>query len=129
MDDKIKITFDKEYKIRLLEESKFNRANELQSEGVVFVDKITNFHDKVDLLVDVLEKHAARIDSYKLKAIGLRLAVENENESRNRQIKSIQAIISEKKAELDRYTTQLNSLERIESDQKAILEKMTNNRK
>ena len=58
----------------------------------------------------------------------MRLAVENESELRYRQQKALQAIIIEKRAELDRYTAQLQSLEKIEADQKSMLERITNSR-
>ena len=67
MDDKAKICFDDEYKIRVLDPSKFSKAEELQKESSLFADKISVFNDKVNSLVDVLEKHAQRIDSQKLK--------------------------------------------------------------
>ena len=37
-----------------------------------------------------------------LKAIGLRIAAENEVDQRNRQERALQTMINEKKAELDR---------------------------
>ena len=67
MDDKIKISFDSEYKIRLLDPVKFAKAEELQSNSVNFTEKLTSFNEKVNSLVDILEKHAARIDSQKLR--------------------------------------------------------------
>jgi hypothetical protein len=67
----------------------------------------------------VLESHATRIDEQKLRvsepriegwdwlnffqAIGLRMTCENEADSRSRQKKTLQALINEKKAELDRW--------------------------
>ncbi len=88
--------------------------------------EISNFNGKVSSLVEVLELHAKRIDKQKLRAIGLRMAAENEAEQRERMKKSTQALIAEKRAELDRYATQLQSLESIESEQKALLERMSN---
>jgi hypothetical protein len=38
-----------------------------------------------------------------------------------------QAMINEKKAELERLNTQYESLQRVESEQKALIEKLTNN--
>jgi intraflagellar transport protein 20 len=54
------------------------------------------------------------------------MAAENEVEQRSRQQRAVQAIISEKRAELDRYTSQFQSLERVEAEQKVVLEKMMN---
>jgi intraflagellar transport protein 20 len=67
MDDKIKISFDNEYKIRVLDPVKYSKAEELQKESSAFTEKITQFNEKVVNLVDILEKHAARIDSEKLR--------------------------------------------------------------
>ena len=55
----------------------------------------------------------------------MRIATENEAEQRMRKQRAIQALIAEKKAELDRYNTQFQSLERIEAEQKSLIEKMS----
>ena len=39
----------------------------------------------------------------------------------------LQAMINEKKAELERLNLQHESLQRVEADQKALIEKLTNN--
>ena len=54
------------------------------------------------------------------------MAAENEAEQRDRKKKGLQALIAEKRAELDRYASQLQSLESISSEQTALLEKMSN---
>ena len=83
--DEVKVSFDSEYKVRILDETRAKRASELEKESTGFVDKITTFQEKVSSLVEVLESHATRIDSKKLRAIGLRMATENEAEQRVRQ--------------------------------------------
>jgi intraflagellar transport protein 20 len=120
-----KICFDENYKIKAIEPAKFVRAEELEKECGQFVEKISSFSDKVNALVEVLEANAARIDAQKLRAIGLRMAKDNEAEQRSRQQRALQAVINEKRAELDRYTAQFHSLERIENEQKLALEKLT----
>lgn len=126
MDEKVKISFDNEYRIRVLDPVKFQKGEELERECSSFVEKIGSFSEKVNSLVEVLESHATRIDSQKLRGIGLRMSAENEAENRTRQQRALQAIINEKRAELDRYTAQYQSLERIESEQRATIEKITN---
>lgn len=133
MDDKVKITFDKEYKIRALDPTKFEKGEALEKECSNFVEKISSFNEKVNTLVDILDLHANRIDAQKLRvscaashatkkntvvtltcythslwfvilqAIGLRIAAESEAEQRIRQERALQTMINEKKAELDRY--------------------------
>ena len=46
---------------------------------------------------------------------------------RKRKQAELQAIISEKKAELERLNTQYDSLVRVDAEQKALIEKLTNN--
>jgi hypothetical protein len=47
MDEKVKITFDKEYKIRVLDPIKFEKGEELEKECSTFVEKISNFNGTV----------------------------------------------------------------------------------
>jgi hypothetical protein len=126
MDEKVKIVFDKEYKIRALDPVKFEKGEALEKECANFVEKISNFNEKVNTLVDVLDQHANRIDEQKLRvsefvgngpwlrsliacvtvqAIGLRIAAEGEADQRIRQERALHTMINEKKAELDRYAT------------------------
>jgi len=125
MDD-VKVTFDSEYKVRILDEAKAKRAGELEKECSNFVEKITLFSDKVNDLVQVLETHASRIDSKKLRAIGLRMAAENEADNRMRKQRALEAMIKERRGELDRVTGQFQSVERVEAEQKAQLERLSN---
>ena len=81
----VKISFDTEHRVRVLDEASFKRSEELEKECSGFLDKIGTFGDKVNALVEVLEAHAQRIDAQKLKAIGLRMAAENEAEQRQKQ--------------------------------------------
>ena len=121
----VKISFDAEYRVRVLDETKFRRSEELEKECSGFLDKIGTFGDKVNALVEVLEAHAQRIDAQKLKAIGLRMAAENEADQRQKQERALRAVINEKKAELDRYAAQAQSLERIEAEQRVLLERLS----
>ncbi len=66
-DSKVQVYFDKDYKIRLLDPVKFDKAEQLEKECGSFVEKIGSFNDKIHSLVDVLEAHAARIESQKLR--------------------------------------------------------------
>lgn len=54
------------------------------------------------------------------------MAVENEVDNRHRQERALQAMINEKKAELDRYKMQLFALQKIESEYKASIERLNN---
>lgn len=67
MDEKVKIVFDREYKIRALDPAKFEKGEALEKECTNFVEKISSFNEKVNTLVDVLDMHASRIDAQKLR--------------------------------------------------------------
>jgi hypothetical protein len=67
MDEKVKICFDKDYKIKAIDPVKFQRGEELEKECGQFVEKISNFSEKVNSLVEILEAHATRIDTQKLR--------------------------------------------------------------
>ena len=53
--------------------------------------------------------------------------MDHEKEVRKRKQLELQAMINEKRAELERLNTQHESLQRVESEQKALIEKLTNN--
>ena len=53
------------------------------------------------------------------------MSCENEAENRVRQQRTMQAILSEKRNELDRYNGQYLSLQRIDGEQKLQLQKLT----
>jgi hypothetical protein len=67
MDEKIRLSFDDEFKIRALDASKFSKADELQRELTQFYEKINGFREKTNSLVDVLEAQAKTIDGQKLR--------------------------------------------------------------
>lgn len=67
------------------------------------------------------------IEAEKLKAIGLGNRVDSEREVRKRKQLELQAMINEKKAELERLSAQHDSLTNVELQQKALIEKLTNN--
>jgi intraflagellar transport protein 20 len=67
------------------------------------------------------------IEAEKLKAIGLGNRVDSEREVRKRKQLELQAMINEKKAELERLSAQRDSLTSVELQQKALIEKLTNN--
>ena len=74
-----------------------------------------------------MESKSKVIEAEKLRAIGLANRVDHEKEVRKRKQLELQAMINEKKAELERLATQYDSLTRVEAEQKALIEKLTNN--
>lgn len=102
-------------------------AESMQKECEVFLDKTKQFNLIVGDFIDVMEGKSKVIEAEKLKAIGLGNRVDHEKEVRKRKQIELQAMINEKKAELERLNSQHESLQRVEADQKALIEKLTNN--
>merc|ERR1712227_162705 len=99
----------------------------MQEECKEFLSKTKQFNSIVADFITVMESKSRVIESEKLKAIGLGNRVEHEKEVRKRKQVELQAMINEKKAEMERLNTQLDSLGRVEAEQKALIEKLKNN--
>ncbi|RYG70278.1 hypothetical protein EON64_00590 [archaeon] len=67
MSDKVQFYFDKDYKIRVFDPTKFERSEEFEKACGEFVEKVGSFSEKIHSLVEILEAHANRIDQQKLK--------------------------------------------------------------
>eukprot|EP00960_Hanusia_phi_P044401 756620-Hanusia_phi.AAC.1 len=64
------------------------------------------FQETVQKLVEGMNRHALRIESAKLKALGQRNRVESEKESRKIRAAELQSLINEKRAHLERLQQQ-----------------------
>lgn len=99
----------------------------MQEECKEFLSKTKQFNGIVADFITVMESKSKVIEAEKMKAIGLGNRVDHEKEVRKRKQVELQAMINEKKAELERLNTQQESLGRVEAEQKALIEKLTNN--
>lgn len=99
----------------------------LQDETKEFLAKTKSFNEIVADFISVMESRSKIIETEKLKAIGLGNKVDAEGEVRKRKQLELNAMINEKKAELERLNSQHESLSRVEAEQKALIEKLTNN--
>lgn len=123
----VNVTFDEDCNIRILEEEKFRKSQQLQEECKTFTTKIQDFTTTVQGILQVLEEQAERIEKAKLKAIGQRNNVESEIETRKAKEKQHIALVREREAELQRLETYYESLLKVENEQKAMIEKLSNN--
>ena len=120
------INFDDTGNVRVLDTEKFKATQEIESECTTFMKKIKEFEGTVHTLVEVLDGQSKKIEQEKLKAIGQRNRVTAEAETRETMKKSMQALINEKQAELERYSKQYQSLMRVEAEQRALIDKLSN---
>ena len=113
--------------LHLLPPDQLAQSQQLQSETKEFLEKTKAFNEIVADFITVMEGKSKVIEAEKLRAIGLANRVDHEKEVRKRKQLELQAMINEKKAELERLNTQHESLQRVEAEQKALIEKLTNN--
>jgi len=113
--------------LHLLPPDQMQQSQQLQEECKEFLGKTKQFGEIVADFISVMESRSKVIEAEKLKAIGLGNRVDSEAEVRKRKQLELQAMINEKKAELERMNAQHDSLIRVEAEQKALIEKLTNN--
>jgi len=113
--------------LHLLPPEQMTASVSLQDETKEFLAKTKSFNEIVADFISVMESRSKIIETEKLKAIGLGNKVDAEGEVRKRKQLELNAMINEKKAELERLNSQHESLSRVEAEQKALIEKLTNN--
>ena len=113
--------------LHVLPPEQLQQSLTMQEECKEFLSKTKQFNGIVTDFISVMESKSKVIEAEKLKAIGLANRVDHEKEVRKRKQVETQAMINEKKSELERLTTQLDSLSRVEAEQKALIEKLKNN--
>jgi hypothetical protein len=67
MDEKIKLVFDDESKVRALDPSKYSRVKEIHKECQQFMEKISHCQEKTKTLVQILDSQSKKIDYEKLR--------------------------------------------------------------
>mmetsp|Transcript_65186 Transcript_65186/g.142037 ORF Transcript_65186/g.142037 Transcript_65186/m.142037 type:complete len:131 (+) Transcript_65186:81-473(+) len=127
IEPEVNISFDEDNRIRVMPKEKYKATEALDQQCQVFTEKIHAFGGTVQMLVEILDSEARRIEDEKLRAIGQRNRVEMEADSRRRKQQQMQAMIAEKTAELERLVFHLGSLERAEREQKGLIDKLSNN--
>merc|ERR1719198_311338 len=113
--------------LHLLPPDQMQSSVALRDECKEFLTKTKAFNEIVADFINVMESRSKVIETEKLKAIGLGNKVDAEAEVRKRKQLELNAIINEKKAELERLKSQHESLARVEAEQKALIDKLTNN--
>merc|ERR1712166_1365738 len=120
------ISFD-ETGIRVLDSEKFDESKKMADECKAFVEKGTDFNEKVGSVVSAVDQQSKNIESEKMKAIGLRNKLDGEETNRRQRQQELQSLINDKNHECERLNVQLESLTKIEQEQKALIEKLSNN--
>ncbi|XP_066455735.1 intraflagellar transport protein 20 homolog isoform X2 [Eleutherodactylus coqui] len=95
--------FDELNKLRILDPDVSQQTTELKDECREFVEKIDDFQKIVGGLIELVDQLAKETENEKMKAIGARNLLKSIAKQREAQQQQLQALIAEKKMQLERY--------------------------
>nr|XP_038035770.1 intraflagellar transport protein 20 homolog [Anas platyrhynchos] len=95
--------FDELNKLRVLQPEVAQQTAQLREECKAFVDRIAEFQKTVGGLIELVDQLAKAAESEKMKAIGARNLLKSIAKQREAQEQQLQALIAEKKMQLERY--------------------------
>ncbi|XP_067144734.1 intraflagellar transport protein 20 homolog [Centruroides vittatus] len=119
---RIGLFFDELNKIRVLDPVVSQQTIELKDECKEFVDKIAEFQTIVDSFIQIIDNLSNEVEKEKLKAIGSRNLLKSITKRREAQQQQLQALIIEKKLQLERLKIQYEALKKDEIEQKELIE-------
>ncbi|XP_049984582.1 intraflagellar transport protein 20 homolog isoform X1 [Alexandromys fortis] len=93
--------FDELNKLRVLDPEVTQQTIELKEECKDFVDKIGQFQKIVGGLIELVDQLAKEAENEKMKAIGARNLLKSIAKQREAQQQQLQALIAEKKMQLE----------------------------
>ncbi|XP_032823520.1 intraflagellar transport protein 20 homolog [Petromyzon marinus] len=114
--------FDELSKLRLLEPEAAQQTGELREECKEFVQKIAEFQGVVGGLIDMVDQLAKEVEKEIMKAIGARNQLQSVAKQREAQQQQLQALIAEKRVQLERYRIQYEALLKVEAEQNEFIE-------
>ncbi|XP_075710329.1 intraflagellar transport protein 20 homolog isoform X5 [Rhinoderma darwinii] len=114
--------FDELNKIRILDPDVSQQTTELKEECREFVEKIDDFQKIVGGLIELVDQLAKETESEKMKAIGARNLLKSIAKQREAQQQQLQALIAEKKMQLERYRIEYEALCKVEAEQNEFID-------
>jgi len=117
--------FDELNKLRVLEPEVSQSTGELKDECHEFVSKITDFQKLVGSFITMTNNLAKEVEKEKMKAIGSRNLLKSIAKQRESQKQQLQALITEKKTQLERLRTEHSSLQKQEMEQTEFIDQFS----
>ncbi|XP_068173492.1 intraflagellar transport protein 20 homolog [Antennarius striatus] len=114
--------FDEVNKLRVLEPDVSQKTAELKEECKEFVEKIVQFQKTVGGLIELVDGLAKETEREKMKAIGARNLLKSVAKQREAKQQQLQALIAEKKMQLERYHVEYEALSRVEAEQNEFID-------
>lgn len=124
-DSGVGICFDREYQVRILDADKCEATQRLQQGCATLSSKVEQLNGLVKTYLEILDKQAGKIETEKLKAIGVRNAVATIEEDRKRKSKELLTQLDDRQQQLERLNIQEASLLRARHDQEVVIAKLT----
>ncbi|BFZ04493.1 hypothetical protein BsWGS_07532 [Bradybaena similaris] len=116
--------FDELNKIRVLEPEVAQQTRELKEECKEFLDRIVDFQKIVGTFMGMVDSVAKEVEGEKMKAIGARNLLKSIAKQRESQQQQLQALIMEKRMQLERLRMQYDALVKEEASQNEFLEQL-----
>lgn len=91
----------------------------------IFVNNIQSLNAVVEKYISSIDQQVDRIESEKLKAVGLRNKVASLEDERKRRQKEQARIFAEKQEELERLMMEEQSLNKVKSEQEVLIAKLS----
>ncbi|XP_054566758.1 intraflagellar transport protein 20 homolog [Eptesicus fuscus] len=111
--------FDELNKLRVLDPEVIQTI-ELKEECKGFMDKIGQFQKTVGLL-ELVDQLAKEAENEKMKAFGAQNLLKSIAKQREAQQQQLQALITEKKIQLERYRIEYEALCKVEAEQNEFI--------
>ncbi|XP_021105599.1 intraflagellar transport protein 20 homolog [Heterocephalus glaber] len=102
--------FDELRKLWVLDPEVTQQTTELKKESKDFVDKIGQFQKIAGGLIELVDQLAKEAENEKMKAIGARNLLKSIAKQREAQQQQLQALIAEKKMQLERNELKISFL-------------------
>ncbi|KAK3782952.1 hypothetical protein RRG08_065863 [Elysia crispata] len=116
--------FDELNKIRVLEPDVAQQTKELKEECKEFVDKIGDFQKIVGTFIEMVDTVAKEVEKEKMKAIGARNMLKSIAKQREAEQQQLQALITEKRMQMERLRIQHDALLKEEASQNEFIEQL-----
>ncbi|XP_034021170.1 intraflagellar transport protein 20 homolog [Thalassophryne amazonica] len=111
------VYFDELNKLRVLEPNVSHQSTEIREECKDFVEQTNKFQKMVGGLIEEVDELAKEVETEKMKAIGARNLLKSMAQQKDAQMQHLQALITEKKMQLERYRVEYESLCKVEAEQ------------
>ena len=124
MSDNKLITFDSEYRIRVLDADKHAASQALQQSCATFDEKVDQLRERSEKYIGMLETVSESIEAEKLRAIGLRNKVAAVQEKQQAGAEEISRLRQERQRQLDALTQEERSLHLVVEEQQAQIARL-----